>query len=52
MYVWRVGQLEAMHRRLERAGVARLSDVLPDEFGQPACSFFAPDGYHWTLLQS
>ncbi len=52
MYVWRVGNLEKMHPRIAAAGVTGLTDIRSDEFGQQACSFFAPDGYHWTLLQA
>ena len=52
LYVWRVGDLPTMHRRVAAAGVTRLSDIRADEFGQQACSFYAPDGYHWTLLQA
>ncbi|MBU3672202.1 MAG: VOC family protein [Sinobacteraceae bacterium] len=50
-YCWRAHDIERMHRRLESAGVRALTDVLVDEFGRPSLSFFAPDGYHWILLQ-
>jgi len=50
-YCWRANDLEAMHRRLESARVSALTDVLPDEFGRLSLSFFAPDGYHWVLVQ-
>lgn len=50
-YCWRATDLEAMHRRLESARVRALTDVLPDEFGRLSLSFFAPDGYHWVLVQ-
>jgi hypothetical protein len=34
------------------AGVNALSDVLDDEFGRHALTFFAPDGYHWKMVQT
>ena len=52
MYVWRVRDLASLQPRLAAAGVSRLTAIRPDEFGQQACSFVAPDGYHWTLLQA
>ncbi|MCS6948449.1 MAG: VOC family protein, partial [Steroidobacteraceae bacterium] len=52
LYVWRVGDLDAMHRRVAAAGVRAQTDIVPDEFGQSAFSFFAPDGYHWVLIQA
>lgn len=50
LYTWRAGDLESMHRRLSVAGVKALSDLVVDEFGRPALTFDAPDGYHWNLV--
>jgi catechol 2,3-dioxygenase-like lactoylglutathione lyase family enzyme len=52
LYCWRTADIEGLHRRLESAGVAGLSAILPDEFGRLALTFFAPDGYHWKIVQS
>ena len=51
-YTWRVGDLEAMHRRVSGAGALRVTDVGRDEFGARCFSFDAPDGYHWILLET
>ena len=52
LYCWRTLDIFALHRRLETAGVNALSDVLDDEFGRHALTFFAPDGYHWKIVQT
>jgi len=50
-YTWRV------HDITEAAGRARVGGALiqtaeyEDEFGHPAISLRAPDGYHWTLIE-
>lgn len=51
-YSWRVGDIEAMHRRVTAAGARRVSDVLFDEFGVRGFTFDAPDGYAWLLLEA
>jgi catechol 2,3-dioxygenase-like lactoylglutathione lyase family enzyme len=33
-------------------GATGVTTIQPDEFGTPAFSFTAPDGYAWTLLQA
>jgi catechol 2,3-dioxygenase-like lactoylglutathione lyase family enzyme len=50
-YTWRVSDAEAVWKRVRAAGATQVSDVLPDEFGTPAFSFCAPDGYYWILLE-
>ena len=52
LYTWRTSDILALHRRLESAGVRALTDVMTDEFGRPALTFFAPDGYHWKMVQT
>jgi hypothetical protein len=32
-------------------GVATITDIVMNEFGENSFSFVAPDGYHWTILQ-
>jgi catechol 2,3-dioxygenase-like lactoylglutathione lyase family enzyme len=51
VYVWRTPQIEAMQRRVAAAGATTVSEVLADEFGRRSFSFFAPDGYHWLLVE-
>jgi catechol 2,3-dioxygenase-like lactoylglutathione lyase family enzyme len=50
LYAWRAHDLEAMHRRVAASGARRVGDVLADEFGRPAFTFDAPDGYQWVLI--
>jgi len=52
LYCWRCHQLEAMHKRILQSGAQAVSDVLQDEFGRRGFTFFAPDGYHWMLLEA
>ena len=52
LYCWRVADIEAMHTRVSRAGATGVSDVLSDEFGRRSFTFFAPDRYHWMLLEA
>jgi uncharacterized glyoxalase superfamily protein PhnB len=41
-----------MWKRVHGGGATSITDVLPDEFGERAFSFVAPDGYSWTLVQA
>lgn len=52
LYCWRTADLVGLHRRLESAQVLGLTDIQPDEFGRQALTFFAPDGYHWKIVES
>jgi len=52
LYCWRTLEIESMHRRVTTAGATTVSDILPDEFGRRCFSFFAPDGYHWMLIEA
>jgi catechol 2,3-dioxygenase-like lactoylglutathione lyase family enzyme len=52
LYCWRTADIEGLHRRLAAAGVTQLSAIMPDEFGRLALTFFAPDGYHWKIIES
>ena len=51
LYCWRTRQIEAMHARVSGSAATQVSPVLADEFGRRAFTFFAPDGYHWMLLE-
>lgn len=50
-YTIRVGDIEAMHRRVARSGALTLSDIVSDEFGQRAFIFAAPEGLRWRIVQ-
>ena len=52
LYTYRVADIEAMHRKVRHSAAGAISDIIPDEFGQPAFSFTAPDGYFWTLFEA
>jgi hypothetical protein len=47
-----VRDVEVMQRRVAAAGAGRVSDVLKDEFGASCCTFDAPDGYAWLLVEA
>jgi catechol 2,3-dioxygenase-like lactoylglutathione lyase family enzyme len=51
-YTWRTGDLEGLWKLVQAGGATQVTDVRADEFGTPAFSFVAPDGYSWTLLQA
>ncbi len=51
-YSWRVRDIVVMQRRVAAAGARRVSDVLTDEFGARSCTFDAPDGYAWLLVEA
>ena len=50
LYAWRVGDVEAMQRRVAAAGARQVGDVVRDEFGRRGFTFDAPDGYQWMLI--
>jgi len=52
LYCWRTATIETMHSRIARGGATQVSDILADEFGRRAFTFFAPDGYHSMLLEA
>lgn len=52
LYCWRTHNIEGMHTRVTRGGATQVTDVLADEFGRRGFTFFAPDGYHWMLLEA
>jgi catechol 2,3-dioxygenase-like lactoylglutathione lyase family enzyme len=51
-YTWRASDAEGLWKLVQAGGATQVTDVLPDEFGERAFSFVAPDGYSWTLLQA
>lgn len=50
-YTWRVRDIADVADRARVAGALTLTKVCEDEFGQPALSLRAPDGYHWTFIE-
>jgi len=52
LYCWRVDDLERMHSRVAASKATGLSAVQADEFGRRSCTFFAPDGYQWMLVEA
>lgn len=50
-YTYRARDLAALRDRLAGADLDELSPLATDEFGRPAVTFTAPDGYHWTLFE-
>lgn len=52
LYTWRVEHAEKAYEAVRNSAATNLTDIILDEFGQPAFSFTAPDGYFWTLVES
>jgi hypothetical protein len=50
LYTLRTHDIEGLHDRVAASGATGLTEIIPDEFGQPAFSFAAPDKYVWTVL--
>lgn len=51
LYCWRVDDIDRMHSRVSSSRASGLTPICADEFGRRSFTFFAPDGYHWMLLQ-
>ncbi|MCF2531506.1 hypothetical protein [Yinghuangia soli] len=49
-FSYRVADVEGMAAQAARAGATRVTAVRPNEFGEPGCSFVAPDGHSWFLV--
>ncbi len=50
LYTLRTHDIEGLHGRVAASNATSVTDILEDEFGQPAFSFAAPDKYVWTVL--
>jgi hypothetical protein len=50
LYTLRTHDIEGLHGRVSASEATDVSEVLSDEFGQPAFSFAAPDRYVWTVM--
>ena len=46
----RVGDVAAMHHRVRESEATHVTDIVANEFGTPAFSFVAPDGFTWTTM--
>ena len=51
-YVYRVRDLDAAQGAVAEGGATDVSEAAPDEFGDRAFSFTAPDGYAWVLVEA
>ncbi len=49
LYTYRVNDLSRMRDKIKK-DVTDLTEIHEDEFGTPAISFVAPDGFNWTLM--
>jgi len=52
LYCWRTFEIDALHGLVKQAGATSVSDILADEFDRRSFTFFAPDGYHWMLIEA
>ena len=52
LYTLRTTELDRLRDRIAGAGARHVSAVARDEFGRRACTFAAPDGYVWSLLET
>lgn len=50
LYTYRTRELEAYYNRVKASQAQHVTEILPNEFGEPSFSFIAPDGYFWTLI--
>lgn len=50
LYTYRVTDIAAMRDKVAANGATSVTAIAPDEFGTPAFSFVAPDGYFWTFV--
>ncbi len=52
LYTLTTPDLEGLRARLMANGAAEVSAIMPNEFGQPALSFRAPDGHLWSVIET
>lgn len=51
LYTLRTPQLDRLRDKIADAGARSVSAIAQDEFGTRACTFMAPDGYVWTIIE-
>lgn len=52
LYTLRTAELDRLRDRIAASDASAVRAIRPDEFGTRACTFTAPDGYTWTLLEA
>ena len=50
LYSIRVGDVAAMHARVSASDASQVTETRADEFGTPAFTFVAPDGFAWSVM--
>ena len=50
LYTLRTNDIEGLRGRVVASDATDVTEILADEFGQPAFSFAAPDKYVWTVI--
>jgi len=50
-YAYATAGLASRHGLLEQHGATRVNALRDNEFGEQSTTFFAPDGYFWTLVE-
>ncbi|MEG4805174.1 VOC family protein [Microcoleus sp. ARI1-B5] len=52
LYTYRVSSIPEYFHRVQASNAQKITEIVPNEFGEPSFSFIAPDGYFWTLIES
>ncbi|MEG3861502.1 VOC family protein [Microcoleus sp. herbarium12] len=52
LYTYRVSSIAEYFHRVKASSAQKITEIVPNEFGEPSFSFIAPDGYFWTLIES
>ncbi len=50
LYTYRVQPITEFWQRVQASTATQVTEIIPNEFGEPSFSFVAPDGYFWTLV--
>lgn len=52
LYTLRTAELDRLRDKVAGSGAREVRAIARDEFGARACTFTAPDGYTWTLIEA
>jgi hypothetical protein len=52
LYTYRVSSIAEYFHRVKASSAQKITEIVPNEFGEASFSFIAPDGYFWTLIES
>lgn len=52
LYTYKVHKLETFFNRVQASNAKKVTEIVPNEFGETSFSFVAPDGYFWTLVSN